>query len=117
MTTIDCTGIFTKAALTQLDRQTVNRPGYQGKKAATPVKTYTVSFNVNGGTGSMDAFTVKEGSKIAIPTSAFTAPASQTFKGWNSNKGGTGTAYTVGQVIGPINSNTTVYATWQAAGG
>lgn len=115
MTTITLTGVYTAAQLTQESIHTVNRAGYQGKKPATPVTTYTVSFDANTGTGTMDAYTVKKGSKIAIPTNAFTKQGN-TFKGWNSKAAGDGTAYTAGQVIGPINANTVVYATWQTAG-
>ena len=43
---------------------------------------YTVSFNANGGTGTMDAVTATAGS-YTLPANGFTAPAGKRFIGWS----------------------------------
>ena len=45
------------------------------------VTTYTVSFNANGGTGTMANVTVSAGA-YTLPANSFTAPAGKQFKGW-----------------------------------
>ena len=47
------------------------------------VGTATVSYNVNGGTGSVDAVTAIKGNEISLNDgSGITAPDSKTFSGW-----------------------------------
>ena len=52
--------------------------------APTPVVTnYTVSYNANGGTGTIDPVTVDAGEAITVNDgSTLTAPESKTFSGW-----------------------------------
>ena len=72
-----------------------------------PVTTYTVSFNANGGTGTMADVTGVSGS-YTLPACTFTAPAGQQFKGWATSANGdviTGTSINV-------TANTTLYAIW-----
>lgn len=115
MATITLTGIYEQARLTQEAKNEANRPGFQGKKPVTPVKTFTVTFNSNGGTGTMDTFTVKSGSKTALPTCAFTGPAGTTvFKGWGTSTSD-GSPKSAGTVTGAISANTTYYAIWAAS--
>ena len=73
-----------------------------------PVTTYTVSFNANGGSGTMADVTGISGS-YTLPANGFTAPAGQQFKGWATSASGTvitGTSITVTE-------NTTLYAIWE----
>lgn len=115
MATITLTGIYEQARLTQEAKNEANRPGFQGKKPVTPVKTVTVTFNSNGGTGTMDTFTVKSGSKTALPTNAFTGPAGTTvFKGWGTTTGDAAPK-AAGTVTAAISANTTYYAIWAAS--
>lgn len=44
--------------------------------------SYTVSYNVNGGSGSIDSSTVAIGESVALPTEGVTPPDTKTFKGW-----------------------------------
>lgn len=114
MPTITLTGIYEQAKLTQEAKNEANRPGFQGKKSTT-VKTCTVTFDKNTGTGTMDAFTVKSGSKIALPTNAFTGPAGSTvFKGWGTTSAD-GSPKAAGTVTAAVSQNTTYYAIWAAA--
>ena len=72
-----------------------------------PVTTYTVSFDANGGTGTMAAVTGISGS-YTLPACTFTAPEGQQFKGWATSPSGeviTGTSINV-------TANTTLYAIW-----
>ena len=73
-----------------------------------PVTTYTVSFDANGGTGTMADVTGVSGS-YTLPANGFTAPAGQQFKGWATSASGTvitGTSITV-------SADTTLYAIWE----
>lgn len=71
---------------------------------------YTVSFDGNGGTGTMNPETVIAGSKYALPACGFTAPSNKKFDGWEIN----GTKYAVGASV-DVNSNITVKALWKDA--
>ena len=44
-----------------------------------------VSFNANGGTGTMNSVTVNKGSSYALPQNTFTAPSGKEFEGWKVN--------------------------------
>ena len=48
----------------------------------TPVEKVKVTFNANGGTGSMAEQDVEKGKEFTLPACAFTAPANQEFKAW-----------------------------------
>ena len=77
-----------------------------------PATTYTVSFNANGGTGTMADVTGVTGS-YTLPTCTFTAPSGKQFKGWATSASGTvitGTSITV-------SADTTLYAIWTYTGG
>ncbi len=70
--------------------------------------TFTITFNANGGTGSMEPVTVEEGSRYPLPACGFTAPAGQEFKAWEIG----GIEYNAGDgyvVLG----NTEIKALWK----
>ncbi len=68
----------------------------------------TVTFNANGGTGTMANQTAA--TATALTSNAFTR-AGYTFAGWNTIAGGGGTAYANGASF-PFSANTTLYAQW-----
>ena len=68
-----------------------------------------VTFDANGGTGSMDAQLIPS-SGAALTTLAYTREG-YTFMGWNTKKDGTGTAYANGASI-QIGADLTLYAQW-----
>ena len=70
------------------------------------LEKYTVSFDANGGTGTMNDVTDIRGHYV-LPSCTFTAPAGQVFQGWEVN----GVKYAVGDII-TVLSNTTVKAVW-----
>ena len=72
--------------------------------------TYTVSFDANGGSGTMADATGISGS-YTLPASTFTAPAGKEFKCWSVAD----VEKNVGDSI-TVTANTTVKAIWQAAG-
>ncbi|MBP5493082.1 MAG: DUF4214 domain-containing protein [Clostridiales bacterium] len=67
-------------------------------------KQFTVSFDANGGSGSMNPITVFEGSSVTLPDCGFIAPEGMEFDGWD--KGAVGSALVV-------TSNTVVTAQWK----
>ena len=69
--------------------------------------TYTVSFDANGGTGTMAAATGVSG-EYTLPENGFTAPADKQFKCWSVG----GSEKAVGDKI-TVTANTTVTAVWE----
>ena len=73
-----------------------------------PVVTYTVSFDANGGIGTMADVTGISG-EYTLPANGFTAPAGKQFKAWSVG----GVEKAVGDKI-TVTANTTVTAVWEA---
>jgi len=72
----------------------------------------TVSYDANGGTGTMTATATVVGATIQLPQNGFTAPSGKKFKGW----GATATATTVKAPGDPLDVETaavTIYAIWE----
>ncbi len=69
-----------------------------------------ITFDPNGGTGSMNAMRVNAGFDNTLPANAFTR-ADYTFTGWNTEANGSGTAYADGATVN-FNADTTLYAQW-----
>ena len=73
--------------------------------------SYALTFNANGGVGTMANQEIEEGTAAALTANRFTRDGF-TFVGWNTEIGGTGTyyadhaAYTIG------NANISLYAQW-----
>jgi len=74
--------------------------------------TRAVSFDANGGSGSMSNQTVNSGVATAINTNSFTR-SGHSFSGWNTAADGSGTAYSNGSNI-TTSSAVTLYAQWTA---
>ncbi|MDD5908285.1 MAG: S-layer homology domain-containing protein [Clostridia bacterium] len=75
-----------------------------------PVTTYTVTFDPNGGSGSMDAVTVySDENSYTLPECGFTAPEGQQFKGWATSASGEVISDSTITVI----EDTTLYAIWK----
>ena len=72
---------------------------------------YVLSYNANGGSGSMASQTVTEGQAAKLKTNAFTKTGYY-FTGWNTKANGSGTAYSDG-AYATFYGNTTLYAQWQ----
>ena len=72
-----------------------------------PATTYTVSFDANGGTGTMADVTGVLGD-YTLPANGFTAPEGKQFKAWSVN----GAEKAVGDKI-TVSADTTVTAVWE----
>ena len=73
-----------------------------------PLADCTITFNGNGGSGSMDSVTVKAETNYILPACGFTAPADQEFKAWEIG----GTEYKVGDSY-TVNGDIEIKALWK----
>jgi fimbrial isopeptide formation D2 family protein/uncharacterized repeat protein (TIGR02543 family) len=79
----------------------------------TPTPTtdmYTLTFDANGGTGTMDSMTLRKGEAATLPANEFDRK-DYVFTGWNTRKNGTGTRISDGGKV-LLNSDVTLYAQW-----
>ena len=74
-------------------------------------ESYSLSFEPNGGSGSMTGMTVTEGQSTRLPSNSFTREGYY-FTGWNTRADGGGTSYSDG-AYASFYGNTTLYAQWQ----
>ena len=87
--------------------------GSDDEQVTTP-KTYTVTFDANGGNlDELQNITEVAGTEITLPAgTAFTQDGfDYTFAGWNTKPNATGKNYAAGEKI-TLNSNLTLYAKW-----
>lgn len=77
--------------------------------------TYTVTFNANGGSGTMQPQTFAEGETKALTANAFTYQY-HTFVNWNTLADGTGTTYPDTQQVA-LTQNLSLYAQWKPLNG
>ena len=73
-----------------------------------PLADCTITFDGNGGSGSMGPVTVKAGANYILPECGFTAPADQEFKAWEIG----GTEYKVGDSY-TVNGDIEIKALWK----
>ncbi|MGC2175513.1 MAG: InlB B-repeat-containing protein, partial [Acidimicrobiales bacterium] len=74
------------------------------------VNNYTVTFNANGGTGTMANETEPYNTATDLTANAFTYTG-HTFTGWNTASNGSGTAY-ANDASYPFTASATLYAQW-----
>ena len=91
---------FSNAAQVRLTKVTIEYV------ASGPVETYTISYNSNGGSGTMESTT---GANPAVAACTFTAPEGKIFSEWNDASDGSGDSYAVGAKPG---ANLNLYAIW-----
>ena len=73
---------------------------------------YTVTYNINGGSGTApSAQTANAGSIILLPGGNTFSRSGYTFSGWNTIADGSGTSYSAGSSFTPA-GDTTLYARW-----
>lgn len=77
--------------------------------AAIALETYTITFEANGGTGTMDSVDFMGNETYEIPYCQFTPPAGKRFKAWAVGSAD-GTTAEVGDVL---TRSTTLYALWE----
>ncbi|MCL2600281.1 MAG: InlB B-repeat-containing protein, partial [Treponema sp.] len=81
----------------------------------TGLPTFTVTFDLNGGGGTVPMRqTVNAGSHITLPGGAGLSNSGFSFGGWNENQAGTGTAHSASSVFTPT-GDVTLFARWVPA--
>lgn len=78
--------------------------------AVWQINTYTVAYNVNGGSGSISSQTKTYGTTLTLTASKPTRTG-YTFSKWNTKADGTGTSYASGASY-TANAAVTLYAIW-----
>ena len=78
-----------------------------------PASTYIVTFDANGGSGTMNSQSFTENEPQNLTTNAFTRTG-YTFAGWNTAADGTGTSYTDEESVTLTTAGLTLYAQWTA---
>jgi len=90
-------------------------PATQTASSGGGTTYYSVSYNANGGTGTVAAQSAAAGSSVTLSDNAFAEPAASeayySFVGWNTMANGKGTTYAAGASF-TVSSNTTLYAQW-----
>ena len=123
-------GIFPYASSTSIGNTNYNAVWFRGRNAAdylwsrlTYQGTYTVTYNANGGTGTMSPSTVTYNSSFMTRKNAFTR-VGYTFNGWNEKADGTGNAWTLSSAgvyesgkswTWTYTHDITLYAQWKPA--
>ena len=85
---------------------------YTAQYSATARVFYTITFNANGGEGSMEPQCFEVGVDTALNTNAFTR-TDYKFTGWNTAADGSGATYSDGGAILELTGDMTLYAQWQ----
>ena len=85
--------------------------GAQVALSLTVPEAITLTFDANGGTGTMDAVSGRVGVGVQLPACTFTAPDGKDFLCWNTQAYGNGTRYYAGSTFMPAASQT-LYAEW-----
>ena len=85
---------------------------YTAQYSATARVFYTITFNANGGEGSMEPQRFEVGVDTALNTNAFTRE-NYKFTGWNTAADGSGATYTDEGAILELPGDMTLYAQWQ----
>ena len=79
----------------------------------TPLPTFSVTYNPNGGTGGTTDADITSGTQYTVKsdTEAGVTRTGYTFTGWNTEAGGGGTAYQAGSDL-TVTGDVTLYAQW-----
>lgn len=85
---------------------------YTAQYSATARVFYTITFNANGGEGSMEPQRFEVGVDTALNTNAFTREGYR-FIGWNTAADGSGATYADEGAILELTGDMTLYAQWQ----
>ena len=85
---------------------------YTAQYTETPRVFYTITFNANGGEGSMEPQRFEVGVDTALNTNAFTRE-NYKFTGWNTAADGSGATYADEGAILELTGDMTLYAQWQ----
>ena len=108
------TSSYTKLYTTSSDSYTYTwKPDSNDTLSIYVKQRYTISYNVNGGSGTLPSTTYKiHGTSVTLRTNNLTK-TSYTANGWNNNTTGTGTHYNSSGSYS-VNARDTLYADWTA---
>ena len=76
-------------------------------------ETRKITYNNNGGTGTMNPTECVKGTSCKVAANSFTRTG-HTFNKWNTKANGSGTNYNPGANINPLNNDVALYAQWKA---
>ena len=85
-------------------------------KVIYTISKQSLSYDANGGTGTMESITGDVGSKSVIEQNGF-ARSGHTYTGWNTQADGKGTAYKPGDIFTLTDKDTVLYAQWSKNSG
>lgn len=116
---VDNNGVVTGKVIGTVTITATTQDGTKSDTAQVTVKaegsgttTHNITFNCNGGTGTMESKSVNFGQTITLPTNSC-ARIGYTFSGWNTSSNGSGTAYADGATIDyTLNDNLELFAQW-----
>ncbi len=77
-----------------------------------PATTYTISYNANGGSGTIASQTKTKGSPITLSNGSGFSKTGYTLDSWNTNSAGTGTKYALSASY-TTDAALTLYAQWK----
>ena len=83
----------------------------QGSKSIATKKTYTITYNANGGSGAPSSQTKIQGTNITLSSTKPTR-SGYTFKGWGTSSSTTTVSYAAGATYSS-DASITLYAVWQ----
>lgn len=83
---------------------------------ATPVASYTLTYDANGGSCTPTSVTVADGTWVSVPAAADCARSGSLLTGWNTSANGSGLALAPGAATHVTSSNT-LFAQWSSSGG
>jgi uncharacterized repeat protein (TIGR02543 family) len=91
---------------------TVSAAGYNSK-TSDPVSIVTLTYDLNGGTGTTPAaHTDEEGTGVTLESGSGLIKAGYMFGGWNENSGGTGANHSASTTY-TLSTSITLYAKWE----
>ena len=89
---------------------------YRAAYEKTPLTWHTVTFDANGGEGSMEPQKVAQGVDTTLKKNSFTRENYQ-FTGWNTSADGTGASYADEGALINLTRDITLYAQWKIVNG
>ena len=81
-------------------------------KTVTTLGTFSVSYNANGGVGTIEPQSATKGDSITVASSSGISRNGYTFTVWTTNPDGTGDSFRAG--VDPISYGAVLYAQWEA---
>jgi hypothetical protein len=103
---------FTVAAVNKVGASRYSAPSNSVTPEGPVGITSTVTFNANGGSGTMASETEVDGTTAALTLNSFTYTG-YTFNSWNTAANGSGTSYVNGALYS-FTTSITLYAQWSA---